>query len=143
MDRRIFLKGMGAGSAWAATALTPWGAWATPAAGLAGSGARAPVVIVHPLELPQAAALAQATAHALTAAGADSVMRAVPARALSDAPSIAALLQAWAGARVVGVMDDASAVIVQAMVAGRGAGFLAQRQHRIAGTSLVSFVMTV
>ena len=141
MDRREFIKGTGAGSALAAVAVAPWSALAAGARLPGGAGAS--VFIVFQAEWPQAGALARALAQTLAQEGTTHVLRALPARALGDATRVAALLDDVAGARVIGVMDDASAVIVQAMAGSRGAGFMEDRRHHFPDVRLVSFVMTV
>lgn len=149
MDRREFIKGAGAGTALATAAVVPGAALAAGARLPGAHGASdaaawaASVFIVYQEEWPQAGALARALAQTLAREGTPHVVRALPARALGDAPRVAALLDDVAGARVIGVMDDASAVIVQAMAGSRGAGFMADRRHHFPDVRLVSFVMTV
>ena len=130
MDRRIFLKGVIGGGALGATPLAAM-------AGFSGSGeARRPVMVVAQAESPQALALARGLA-------AEQGLRpvAASARALGSFAGVTALLERAGRARVVGVMDDASAVIFQQIAAARGAGLVMDTYRRVGTASLVSFAI--
>lgn len=133
MDRRIFLKGVLGGGALGATPLAAM-------AGFGGSGAdgaaRRPVMVVAQAESPQALALARGLA-------AEQGVRpvAASAQALGSFAGVTALLERAGRARVVGVMDDASAVIFQQIAAARGAGLVMDTYRRVGTASLVSFAI--
>jgi hypothetical protein len=128
MDRRIFLKGlMGSG----ALGVLP----ATAFARRGGEG-EAHVMIVVQAGLPIAQALA---AGIVDARGA--VLLTVGADELCGYRGVSALLDCAGLTSLIGVMDDAAAVIFQQIAAARGAGLVAHTQHRIGTESLVSFAI--
>lgn len=130
MDRRIFLKGVIGGGALGATPLAAMAGFG------AGGAARRPVMVVAQAESPQALALARGLA-------AEQGLRpvAASAQALGSFAGVTALLERAGRARVVGVMDDASAVIFQQIAAARGAGLVMDTYRRVGTASLVSFAI--
>lgn len=87
--------------------------------------------VIGQLDRPAAIALAQQLAAALGSAG-----RAVPlqqrdAAALRRFDQLDALLALPRGTHLLGVMDDASAVVFQALASSRGAHLLANGHHRL------------
>lgn len=131
MDRRLFLKGlMGSG----ALGVMPLAAHA----GMPGGGPRdaGPVVIVVQADLPQASVLARSIAASLDAAGLSSIQLSARSDRLGSYAGVAAILERAGQARLIGVMDDASALIFQQIAAARGAGWLMQTHHRIGGGEL-------
>ncbi|HJV28135.1 MAG TPA: hypothetical protein VJ673_20835 [Aromatoleum sp.] len=128
MDRRIFLKGlMGSG----ALGLLPVAAFARQAG--AGEGA---VTVVVQADLPRAQALAVGMADAR---GVTPLF--VGPDELGSYGAVSALLDRAGRTSLIGVMDDAAAVIFQQIAASRGAGLVAHTQHRIGTESLVSFAI--
>ncbi|NMF88258.1 hypothetical protein [Aromatoleum petrolei] len=130
MDRRIFLKGVLGGGALGATPLAVMADFG------ARDEARRPVMVVAQAESPQALALARGLA-------AEQGVRpvAASAQALGSFAGVTALLDRAGRARVVGVMDDASAVIFQQIAAARGAGLVMDTYRRVGTASLVSFAI--
>lgn len=129
MDRRIFLKGVVGGGALAAAPL------AARAELVEGGTARA-VTVIAQAESGEALAMA----HGL-AAGLGVRPVAASVRDLGSYAGVTALLERARGGRVIGVMDDASAVIFQQIAAARGAGLLMDTHRRIGVASLVSFAI--
>lgn len=130
MNRRGFLKGVAGGGALGAM----------PLAALAqldetGGGARA-VMLVAQAELPQALAIASGLA---TELGVRPV--AAGGRELGSFAGVTGLLERAGRGRVVGVMDDASAVIFQQIAAARGAGLVMDTYRRVGAASLVAFAI--
>ncbi|BAL25218.1 hypothetical protein [Azoarcus sp. KH32C] len=128
MDRRIFLKGlMGSG----ALGVLPATAFARPAA-----EREAEVTVVVQAGLPRAQALA---------AGMTDDRGVIPltvgADELCSYAGVSALLDRVGRTSLIGVMDDAAAVIFQQIAAARGTGLVAHTQHRIGTESLVSFAI--
>jgi hypothetical protein len=131
MDRRIFLKGLiGSG----ALGATPLAAFAGLPADFTGEAR--PVVLVAQAGLPQAAALARGLA-----AGLGTRPLAADAHELGSYAGVSAILDRAGRARVIGVMDDASALIFQHIAAARGTGLAMHTHHRVGATSLVSFAI--
>lgn len=128
MDRRLFLKGwMGSG----ALGAMPLAAHA----GMSRGGPRdaRPVVIVGQADLPQARVFARSIAGSLDAAGLSSIYLSARSDQLGSYAGVAAILDRTGPARLIGVMDDACALLFQQIAAARGAGWLMQTQHRIGG----------
>ena len=121
MDRRDFLKGlMGSGAL-----------GAMPAAALAGVRgvdlrAATPVVIVGQSDLPPAMVLAHSIAGSLDATGLAAVRLSARGDELVRYAGVAEILDRAGRARLIGVMDDAAALIFQQIAAARGAGWLMQ-----------------
>lgn len=129
MERRDFLKGVVAGGALAGVPLGAFAAAATRADG----GAVVPVTIVSQAELPFAAALAGRIAGSLDAAGVRVALRASHGDELGRFAGVMAILDGARNGRLIGVMDDACAVIVQQLAASRGAACVVQTHHRLSG----------
>ena len=130
MDRRVFLKGVLGGGALGAT---PFAAMANPHVG---GGGKRPVIVVAQADSPQALVLAQGLA-------AEQGVRpmAASARELGSFGGVTRLLERAGPGRVIGVMDDASALIFQQIAAARGAGLVMDTHRRIGAASLVSFAI--
>ncbi|HRP98119.1 MAG TPA: hypothetical protein PL143_17920 [Rhodocyclaceae bacterium] len=134
MNRREFIRRTGGGAILAMPLAS-----VAPAA-LAALHARsdaeaAPLVLVAPADLPTATALAQRLAAALRAAGLPATLQHPDGNALRRHDGLSALFAQPAGTRLLGIMDDAAAVIVQAVAGSRGARMLAHGEHRgAAGT---------
>ncbi|QTQ30366.1 hypothetical protein [Aromatoleum bremense] len=127
MERRDFLKGMlGSG----ALAGAPLGALAAAAAP-ADAGTGIPVTIVSQVDLPFAAALAGRIAGSLEATGIRVARLAPHGNELGRFASVMAILDGARNGHLIGVMDDASAVIVQQLAASRGAACAIQTHHRV------------
>ncbi|MBN9463951.1 MAG: hypothetical protein J0H00_22350 [Burkholderiales bacterium] len=149
MQRRRFLGSVAAGGALAgapliaqasldpAAAAIPHADSARPLA----SAARAPVDTARPTvggmhvaivsrnDLPEAAALSRAIAATLREAGARPVLLERGSDALAAFDDIDAML-AGAGTHLVGIVDDAQAVLLHEVAAARGGGFLVEARHR-------------
>ena len=128
MDRRDFVKGlMGSG----ALGVVPLATFA----GVPHGDPRdaMPVVVVSQSDVPPAAALARSIAGSLDAAGAAALHVAARGDDLGSSAGVSAILDRAGRARVVGVMDDAAALVFQHIAAARGAGWLMRGHHRIAG----------
>lgn len=132
MDRREFFRRAGSGMLLGAplAALPP----AAAALGLpAGNAGTAPLQVIGQADRPVTLALARQLARALGTAGRPLPVHAPDAAALRRSGQIDALLALPRGSHLLGVMDDASAVVFQAMAASRGAHLLARGHHRLAG----------
>ncbi|NMG53839.1 hypothetical protein [Aromatoleum aromaticum] len=133
MDRRIFLKGvLGSG---ALTAM-PLAALANFPPGGADAGRR--VLVVAQADFSQALAIARGLADGFG-------IRPVAANVqqLGSFAGVSAILDRAGQARVIGVMDDASALIFQQIAAARGAGLAMETHHRVGEASLVSFAINI
>lgn len=128
MDRRIFLKSLMAGGA----AVTP----AIPALAsdfLRPADAIASVLLICQNGSPAAQALGAAIATALRQTGKNEVERIdYSATQLREPARIDAALARGRQRQIVGVMDDASALIFHEIAATRGNGSLLQTQHCLA-----------
>jgi hypothetical protein len=102
-------------------------------------GMQAPVHILVQAGLAPARDLAASFAASLTAAGITHTLS--HEAALLDPARVQRLLARNPDARLIGVTDDASAVVVQALAASRGQTCVQHRQHRIDTTHLASFVI--
>lgn len=129
MDRRIFLKGVLGGGAIGAM---PLAAMAKPG----GLGAERAVVVLAQAEVPQALGIARALA-----AEARVMPVVVGAERLGSFAEVTGLLERAGGTRVIGVMDDARALIFQQIAAARGAAVPMDMHRRVGGASLVSFAI--
>ncbi|WP_041646476.1 hypothetical protein [Aromatoleum aromaticum] len=131
MDRRVFLKGVLGGGA---LGVMPFAAMANP---FVRGGGQRPVMVVAQAELPEALAIARGL-------GAEMGVQPVSAsvRELGSFAGVAALLDRAGQGRVIGVMDDASALIFRQIAAARGAGLALDSHRRIGTASLVSFAIT-
>lgn len=135
MNRRDFFRRAGSGvllGAPLATLPSVAAALALPVGGADG----APLQVVGQTDRPAALALARQLAAALGSTGRTVSLQGHDAAALRRADRIDGLLALPRGTRLLGVMDDASAVVFQAMAASRGAHLLAHGHHRLtAGTT--------
>ncbi|MDT3669099.1 MAG: twin-arginine translocation signal domain-containing protein [Aromatoleum sp.] len=131
MDRRGFLKGVAGGGALGAMPLA-----ALAQLDEAGGGGVRAVMLVAQAELPQALAIASGLS---TELGVRPVAAGV--RELGSFAGVTALLERAGRGRVVGVMDDASALIFQQIAAARGAGLVMDTYRRVEATSLVAFAI--
>lgn len=127
MERRDFLKGVLGGGALVGVPLGAFAAAAVPA----DVGAAVPVTLVSQVDLPFAAALAARIAGSLEATGLR-VARLAPHRdELGRFANVMAMLDGARNGHLIGVMDDASAVIVQQLAASCGAACVIQTHHRV------------
>nr|WP_246262404.1 hypothetical protein [Aromatoleum evansii] len=108
---------------------------ATAKLGESGTAKRA-VMVVAQADSPEALAMGRGLAAEL---GVRAV--AVSVRELGSFAGVTALLDRAGQGRVIGVMDDASAVIFQQIAAARGAGLVMDAHRRIGAASLVSFAI--
>lgn len=136
MNRREFFRRTGSG-ALLAMPLASIAPSALAALHARSDAEAAKLVLVAPADLPAATALAQRLAAALRAAGLAAVLLQPEGEALRRRDGLEALLAQPAGTRLLGVMDDAAAVIVQAVAGSRGARTLAHAQHRGAAAGTV------
>ncbi len=139
MERRSFITSLMAAAA--AVASNPQ-AHAAPTRlmdGLAAPGAPATVHILVQAGVPHARALADELARSLASAGIAHTLRSE--RALLDPVRVAALLPRESGAALIGITDEACAVVMQAVAASRGQACVRHRSQRVAGTPLASFVV--
>jgi len=131
MDRRIFLKGVVVGGGVLSAA--PLVATAKLAEG---SDMLRPVMVIAQEGSGEALAMARGLAAGL---GVRPVAASV--RELGSFAGVTALLDRAGQGRVIGVMDDASALIFQQIAAARGAGLVMDTHRRIGVASLVSFAI--
>lgn len=127
MDRRNFIKTLMASGVLGASPM------AAQAAGQLFASAAGPVTIVAQSGLPQAAELVARLAQVFAAAGVEHLHVAASAGELAEFSHVAALLDRAPGSRVIGVMDDAAAVIFQELAATRGAACALSTHHRFVG----------
>lgn len=131
MERRNFLKSLTASGVLAAGPMPLVAGTAAAVESAAGSQA-APVVIVCQTGLDGAAALAADIAAELRAAGLSGVFHIdASAGELADVGRIEAILASRVPARIVGVMDNAAAIVFQTVAADRGGVYLIETQHRV------------
>lgn len=129
MDRREFFRRTGGGMLLGAPlASLP----ATAAALVSPAGAAAAVVVIGQADRSGAVTLAQRLAAALGHGGRPLPVHARDAAALRRPEQVDALLALPRGTRLLGVMDDASAIVFLAMASSRGAHLLAHGHHRLA-----------
>jgi hypothetical protein len=93
-------------------------------------------VLVAQAGLPQATALARGLA-----AGLGTRSLEAGATELGSYAGVSAILDRAGRSRVIGVMDDASALIFQQIATARGARLAMHTQHRVGAASLVSFAL--
>lgn len=126
MDRRFFLKSLLAGSAVASPVLPAL------ASGLPDSAdAAAPALLVIQSDASAALGLGAALAAALHQTGQRRIARReLTGRALREPAHIDAALADGRQGLIVGVMDDASALLFQEIAARHGQGACLQTQHR-------------
>lgn len=127
MERRDFLKGVLGSGALAGVPLGTFAAAAVPA----DVGAAVPVTLVSQVDLPFAVALAGRIAGSLEATGLRVARLAPNGNELGRFATVMAMLDGARNGHLIGVMDDASAVIVQQLAASRGAACVIQTHHRV------------
>lgn len=127
MDRRDFITSMLAGgilgtSAWSVRAGSPY------------PGSCRPINIVLQGDLAPAPCLGDALRRAFDSAGSACRITTLSEGDLASCRTVSALLDTAPGSGLLGVMDDASALIFQALASARGAATVATAHHRfIAG----------
>ena len=128
MDRRNFIKSLLASGALGFSPLA-----AQAANGLLTSGEAQPVMIVGQSGLPYAVELVARLRQVFATAGIEHVHAEATASELTGYSHVIALLDRVPGKRVIGVMDDAAALIFQELAAARGAACVINTHHRFAG----------
>ena len=127
MDRRNFIKSLLASGALGSSPLA-----AQAANGLFTSGAAQPVMIVGQSGLPHADELVARLKQVFAAAGIEHVHAEATGSELTGYSHVIGLLERIPGKRVIGVMDDAAALIFQELAAARGAACVLSTHHRFA-----------
>lgn len=131
MNRRNFIKSLLASGVLGSSPL------ASQAANeLFTSGAAQPVTIIGQSGLPHAAELVVRLQQVLAAAGIEHVHAEATGSELIEYSHVAALLDRIPGSRVIGVMDDAAALIFQELAAARGAACVVATHHRFTAQSV-------
>lgn len=125
MDRRDFVTSLLAGG------ILGTSSWSVRAAAM-GADRVGPVDIVLQGDLAQAVGLANGIGHALNDAGVTCRMTVLTGSELASYRTVSALLPTAPDVHLLGVMDDASAVIFQALAAAQGSATLAVAHHRFA-----------
>lgn len=125
MDRRDFITSLLAGG------ILGTSAWSVQAATLR-NGTKGPVGIVLQGDLAPAVGLGDGLRQAFSASGLDCRVSTLDGGELASSKTVATMLPSAPGARLLGVMDDASALIFQALAATRGAATVAVAHHRFA-----------
>jgi len=128
MDRREFFRRTGGGILLGAPLA---GLPAAAAAMTSPDRAMTQLVVLGQADRAGAISLAQRLAAAFGSGGRPLPVQARDAAALRRPDQVDALLALPRGARLLGVMDDASAVVFLAMAASRGAHLLAHGHHRL------------
>lgn len=128
MDRRNFIKSLLASGILGSSPLA-----VQAADELLRSAAAQPVLIVGQSGLPQVDALVAGLAKVFATAGINYVQASASGTELTGYARVAALLDRGSGSRVIGVMDDAAALIFQELAASRGAVCALSTHHRFAG----------
>lgn len=128
MDRRNFIKSLLASGVLGSSPLT-----SKAASELFESGMAQPVTIVGQSGLPHAAELVARLQQVLAAAGIEHARAEASGSELTEYSHVVALLDRVPGSRVIGVMDDAAALIFQELAAARGATCVINTHHRFAG----------
>lgn len=128
MDRREFFRRTGGGILLGAPLA---GLPAAAAAMTSPDRAMTQLVVLGQADRAGAISLAQRLAAAFGGGGRPLPVQARDAAALRRPDQVDALLALPRGARLLGVMDDASAVVFVAMAASRGAHLLAHGHHRL------------
>jgi hypothetical protein len=128
MDRRNFIKSLLASGVLGSSPLA-----AQAANGLFTPGAAQPVMIVGQGGLPHAVELVARLKQVFAAAGIEYVHAKSTGSELAGYAHVVALLDRVPGKRVIGVMDDAAALIFQELAAARGAACVINTHHRFVG----------
>lgn len=139
MERRTFVASLMAATASVAAAPAVHAAVAGAVSPDPTPGAQDRVHILVQAGLAPARDLAATLAASLGAAGVSHTVS--HERALLDPARVQRLLAREPGARLIGITDDASAVVVQAIAASRGQVCVQHQQHRIDTARLASFVI--
>ena len=126
MDRRNLIKALMAGGVWG---VTPFSSWAATSRLALDTTAR--VMIVGQTHLPYAAELATSMVHTFKVAGISNVRVNARGDELTSFSGVSAILDQAPNSRLIGVMDDAAALIFQELAASRGAAYVIQTHHRI------------
>lgn len=129
MDRRNFIKSLLASGVLGASPLL------AKAAGVAATATQ-PVSIVVQEGLPRASELAAGLERAFGAAGLPHALTTVSSADLGQFVTVSRLLEQAQNGRLIGVMDDAAAVIFQELAAARGAAGVARTHHRYGGAKV-------
>ncbi len=127
MDRRNFIKTLMASGVLGSSPLA-----AQAASELFTPGAALPTMIVGQSGLPHADQLVARLRQVLVAAGIEHLHAEAAGSELVEYSHVAALLDRVPGKRVIGVMDDAAALIFQQLAAARGAACVVSTHHRFA-----------
>lgn len=128
MDRRNFIKTLMASGILGASPLA-----SQAASELFASAKVQPVMIVGQSGLPHAAHLVARLESMFMAAGIQHFLAAASASQLTEYSHVSALLDRVPGTRVIGVMDDAAALIFQQLAAARGGACALSTHHRFTG----------
>lgn len=128
MDRRNFIKSLLASGVLGSSPLV-----AQAASELFRLGAAQPVMIVGQSGLPHADDLVVRLEQVFATAGINYVQARASGSELTGYSHVAALLDRVPGKRVIGVMDDAAALIFQELAAARGGACAVSTHHRFTG----------
>ena len=127
MDRRNFIKSLLASGVLGSSPLA-----AQAASELFAPRAAQPVMIVGQSGLPHVDELVARLKQVFAAAGIEHVHAEATGSELAGYSHVVALLERIPGKRVIGVMDDAAALIFQELAAARGAACVINTHHRFA-----------
>lgn len=127
MNRRNFIKSLLASGVLGSSPLA-----AQAANGLFTPGAAQPVMIVGQRGLPHADELVARLERVFAAAGINYVREAASGSELTEYLHFTALFDRIPGSRLIGVMDDAAAIVFQELAAARGAACAVNTHHRFA-----------
>jgi hypothetical protein len=127
MDRRNFIKTLLASGVLGSSPLA-----ARAASELFTPGEALPMMIIGQSGLPHADELVARLRQVLVAAGIEHVYAEATGSELAEYSHVCALLDRIPGKRVIGVMDDAAALIFQELAAVRGAACVVNTHHRFA-----------
>lgn len=127
MNRRNFIKSLLASGVLGSSPLA-----VQAASVLFTPGAEQPVMIIGQSGLPYGAELVVTLTQVFAAAGIEYVKADATGSELSEYSHVISLLDRIPGNRVIGVMDDAAALIVQELAAARGAACVLSTHHRFA-----------
>ncbi len=128
MNRRNFIKSLLASGVLGSSPLA-----AQAANELFRPGAAQPVTIIAQSGLPHADELVARLERVFAAAGIDYVRTSSSASELNEFPYLTFLFDRIPGHRVIGVMDDAAAMVFQELAAARGAACVINTHHRFSG----------
>lgn len=128
MERREFLATIAAGASLAVAPVLIRGAAAAPSPGAPLPASH--VLVVHQGDLVPAVSLARCIVASLRDAGLRPDALACSAGDLADLAGIDGALRLGRGGRIVGVMDDAAAVLFQQVASSRGCDSCVEVHHR-------------